>query len=171
MIKKIAADFHHVCFFYLSKTCYCFVSPANMSASKQRLNSKGPLQTLHSPPGIVPTTLKVGLSSWIIHSVPCCFTKYHKCPGGSAATLIKAIRQLTGEYLQRTLGLSLDRAQEINNSPDRHNPQQIWAMGAESMKVGWVHLWPVHRFFLTEAIKLLRLVCILLAISHFSAGG
>ena len=64
------------------------------------------------------------------------FKKYHKSLGGSSATLIRHIRQLTGEYLQRALRLSLALAQEINNSPDRYNPKQIWAMGVEHMKVG-----------------------------------
>lgn len=71
-----------------------------------------------------------GLSGWIRKSSSFWLTKYHKCPGGSAATLIKHIRQLTGEYLQRTLRLSLDLAQEINSSPDRYNPWQIWGIGA-----------------------------------------
>lgn len=111
---------------------------------------------------------RVGLSLWIIHSPSFWFIKYHKCPGGSAATLIRHIRQLTGEYLQRTLRLSLDLAQEINNSPDRYNPWLIWAMGVGSKKVGWACLWLVHRVGLTEAIKPLRLLCISYT-THFNA--
>lgn len=114
--------------------------------------------------------LRVGLSPWITHSPSFWFTKYHKRPGGSTATLIRHIRQLTGEYLQRTLRLSLDLAQEINNSPDRYNPRQIWAMGVGSMKVGWACLWLVHRVGLTEAIKLLRLLCISYT-THLNARG
>lgn len=104
--------------------------------------------------------LTAEVSEWITQSLSFCVTKYHKRPGGSTATLIRHIRQLTGEYLQRTLRLSLDLAQEINNSPDRYNPWQIWAMGVGSMKVGWVCLWRVYRLGLTEAIKLLRLLSI-----------
>lgn len=79
----------------------------------------------------------------------------HHCkrPGGSSAVLIRHTRQLAGEYLQRTLRLCLDRAQEINNSPDRHIPKQIWAMGVESLKVDRDGLWLQHRARLTEAIK------------------
>lgn len=84
--------------------------------------------------------VRVGLSLWITHTPSFWFTKYHKRPGGSTATLIRHIRQLTGDYLQRTLRLSLDLAQEINNSPDRYNPRQIWAMGVGSMKVEWACL-------------------------------
>lgn len=100
-----------------------------------------------------------GLSGWIRKSSSFWLTKYHKCPGGSAATLIKHIRQLTGEYLQRTLRLSLDLAQEINNSPDRYNPWQIWGIG-EGAGGGGAWRWdePVSgsyaQFGLTEAIKL-----------------
>lgn len=103
--------------------------------------------------------LWVGPSLWLSQPSSFWFRKYHKRPGGSTATLIRHIRQLTWEYLQRTLRLSLYLAQEINNSPDRYNPWQIWAMGVESMKVGRACLWIVHRVGLTEAIKLLRLVC------------
>lgn len=86
------------------------------------------------------------------------FSQYHKRPGGSAATLIRHIRQLTGEYLQRTLRLSLDLAQEINSSPDRYDRRQIWAMGVGSMTERRACLRLVHRAGLTGAIMLLRLI-------------
>lgn len=114
--------------------------------------------------------MRVGLSLWITHSPSFWFTKYHERPGGSPATLIRCIRQLTGEYLQMTLRLSLDLAQEINNSPDRYNPRQIWAMGVASRKVGWACLGLMYRVGLTEAIKPLRLLCISYS-THFNARG
>lgn len=78
---------------------------------------------------------------------------HRKRPGGSSPILIRHTPQLTGEYLQRTLRLGLDRAQEINNSPDRQIPKQIWAMGDESLKVDRDGFWLQHRARLTEAIK------------------
>lgn len=78
---------------------------------------------------------------------------HRKRPGGSSAILIRHSRQLTGEYLQQTLRLCLDRAQEINSSPDRHIPKQMWAMGVGSLKVDRDGLWLQHEARLTEAIK------------------
>lgn len=75
----------------------------------------------------VPPRPRAGLPLCATCSLSFCLTKQRKRPGGSAATLIKPIRQLAAEYLQSTLGLSLDLAQEINNSPDRYNPRQIGA--------------------------------------------